>query len=209
MDPFQLRQALAEVRNLRRNILEKQLYKGYSGRARALGGGVALAASAYATFTPLQLGERELFILWGGVYLCALLLNYGAVATWILRNGNFRRSDHTVVFEMVPTWIVGAVLTLALWQQGQADLLYGTWMALFGLSQGMPRLRLPRRMAWVGAWYIACGVICLAFPTNLFAMPLIMGLVFFIGEFSAGLIMHNSHHGNGVAGFMKMESSHE
>ncbi|MEX0330775.1 MAG: hypothetical protein AB3N64_05065 [Puniceicoccaceae bacterium] len=207
MDPIQIKQALSEVRNLRKNILDKQLYKGYSGRARALGGCVALVASLIAGPGPLAPDAEDLFLMWGVVYLAAMLVNYGAVAAWILQRGNYRRCDHSVVFEMVPVWIVGGGLTLALWWNGEADLLYGTWMCLFGLAQGLNRLRLPQNVAWVGGWYITCGLICLIFAEGLFQQPLVMGLVFFAGEFAAGFIMHNSQHGGGVTGFLKLEGS--
>lgn len=204
MDPFQLKQALTEVRDLRKHILEKQLYRGYSGRARAIGGTIALVVAAVASCPPLQPGPDGLFLTWGGVFLAALAVNYGALAIWMLK-GNFRRSDHSVVFEMLPVWLVGGGITLALWRLGQHDLLYGSWMCLFGLAQSLHRLRLPRKIARVGAWYIGCGMLCLLFADGIFERPLAMGLVFFIGEFAAGFILHNSHHGHGVAGFLKME----
>jgi hypothetical protein len=198
MDPIQLRQAVREVRDLRKNILEKQLFKGYSGRARALGGCIALAAAMIVTILPVKAGYSGLFMMWGGVFLCAVLVNYGALGFWLLRDGNYRKTDMTVVYEVLPVWIVGGILTLALWRSFQFDLLYGSWMGLFGVAQTVTRRRLPRRIVWVGMWYILCGTVCLALPGGLFMKPMVMGLVFFIGELFAGTIMHNSGQGSSI-----------
>ncbi|MEX0320616.1 MAG: hypothetical protein AB3N63_00505 [Puniceicoccaceae bacterium] len=206
MDPFQLRQAVREVRDLRKNILEKQLFRGYSGRARALGGCVALAAALGATVLPINLGYSSLFLMWGGVFVCAVGVNYGALAFWLLRGSNYRDTDLSIVFEVLPVWIVGGLLTLALWKNFQFDLLYGCWMSLFGLAQTVTRRRLPKGILWVGVWYIVCGTLCLALPGGTFMQPLIMGIVFFIGEFWAGLVMHTSSQGSRITGLLNLGS---
>ena len=204
MDPFQIKQAIQEVRHLRRNILEKQLFKGYSGRARAIGGTVALGAAMGASLLPVEMGYQSMFLMWGGVFLCAILVNYGALGVWLLKDKNHRKTDLSIVYAALPVWIVGGLLTLSLWRQFQYDLMYGCWMSLFGLAQAINRPRLPRRMVWVGTWYIACGALCLAFPGGLFMMPLVMGLVFFVGEFAAGMIMHTSNEGSRIGEFFNI-----
>ncbi|MCZ6672535.1 MAG: hypothetical protein O7C75_06300 [Verrucomicrobia bacterium] len=190
MDPFQIRQALREVRDLKKNILEKQLFKGYSGRARALGGIIALLFALLAEFTPIKNGVTTLFILWGTVFLLAILANYGALVLWMRHKKNRNPQNLSIVFEVFPVWVVGGVLTLALWSQSQYDLLYGSWMCLFGLAQSVSRSRLPKRITWIGIFYVLCGTVCLIFPSDIFFKPVIMGLVFFVGEISAGVILH-------------------
>jgi len=59
--PFGLHGAIREVRQLRQRILAKQRFKGYSGRARALGGCVTIAG--------IREGVPELLPgLWMGLY---------------------------------------------------------------------------------------------------------------------------------------------
>ncbi len=206
MDPFQLRQAVREVRDLRKNILEKQLFRGYSGRARALGGCLALLAAVLATVLPIELGYSSLFLMWGGVFVCAVAVNYGALGFWLLRGSNYRDTDLSIVLEVLPVWIVGGLLTLALWKNYQFDLLYGCWMSLFGLAQTVTRRRLPKQILRVGIWYMGWGSLCLAFAGGLFMQPLVMGIVFFVGEFWAGLIMHNSSQGSRITGLLNLGS---
>jgi len=203
MDPFQIRQALVEVRNLRKSILEKQLFKGYSGRARAAGGCIALLAALLMQYAFPQAGGHGMFLAWAIVFVLAVLFNYGAVVAWLLKGGNRKTADLGYLLEVVPVWLVGGILTLALWRQGQADLLYGSWMCLFGLAQSVARSRLPRQMCWVGLYYIVAGSICLALPIGSFSLPMVMGLVFFIGEWSAGIIMHSSGEPGGLLAFFK------
>ena len=46
MEGNRVQQALTQVRDLQKKILEKQRFKGYSGRARAISGTLALATAA-------------------------------------------------------------------------------------------------------------------------------------------------------------------
>lgn len=206
MDPFQIRQALLEVKHLRRNILEKQLFRGYSGRARAMGGCVALMVGMAAQYLVAGMDARGIFLAWGLVFILALTFNYGAIGVWLLREGNRQKTDLAFLLEVVPVWIVGGILTLALWNHGQADLLYGSWMCLFGLAQSISRSRLPRPMVWIGMYYIVCGAICLSLLEDMFRFPVIMGGVFFIGELGAGLIMHASDGAGGPGKYFEKKA---
>jgi len=188
MDPIQIRQAIREVRELRSNILEKQLYQGFSGRARILGGCIALLASLI--MTGAQWEARWIFFGWGLVFGLALLANYGAIITWHLRKhpSNYRKL--APLLEACPVWVVAGVLTVALQTRGQSDLLYGMWMVMFAIVQGIERTRLPRDLVWIGVYYFLTGTVFLLESDGLFARPWVMGLVFFIGEWCAGLMMH-------------------
>lgn len=46
--------ALAQVRELQKNILDKQRFKGYSGRARAIAGSVALVGLRFSQFPRIR-----------------------------------------------------------------------------------------------------------------------------------------------------------
>lgn len=199
MDPFQIRQALKEVRNLKKNILDKQLFKGYSGRARALGGLFALLAGGIAKISFLNNNSQTLFWFWGFVFLSGFLINYGALVFWIRIKENRSSNNLSIVLETLPVWLVGGVLTLALFANNQYDLLYGSWMCLFGLAQSITRPRLPKQITWIGLYYVACGTACLLLSNGIFSNPLLMGTVFFIGEFTAGIIMHTDGNLNNYA----------
>lgn len=191
MDPFQIRQAIREVRTLKQTILEKQRFRGYSGRARALGGFVALAAGLLLQLTPWGTAYHRIFAVWGLVFLIAASLNYGSLVYWLLRGREpFLSQRVPQLIETFCIWFVTGTLTFVLWRQAQADLLYGLWMLLFGLAQVFNRTHLPKGIGGLGAYYMVCGALCLWFSPGLFALPLVMGTVFFFGEFCGGLIFH-------------------
>jgi hypothetical protein len=188
MDPILIRQAIREVRELRSNILEKQLYQGYSGRARILGGCIALLASLI--MTGAQWEACRVFWGWGLVFGLALFVNYGAIISWHLRTHPSNHRKLAPLLEACPVWVVAGVLTLALYARGEVDLLCGMWMVMFAIVQSIERTRLPRDLVWIGVYYFIAGVVLLFNSEGLFARPWVMGLVFFLGEWCAGLMMH-------------------
>lgn len=190
MDPLQIHAALKEIRSLHTAIVDKQRFRGYSGRARALGGCVALAAGVSLQGLAIQVPEQVLAA-WGVVFACAVGLNYGTAFYWLLRKAHPHHRGIPQLPETLSIWLAGGALTAALWLHGQADLLYGMWMLLFGVAQIVTRRSLPRGIGWTGCWYLCAGLTCLALPQGLFTWhPLAMGLVFFAGEFAGGLIFH-------------------
>ncbi|MFT5123151.1 MAG: hypothetical protein ACI97B_001783, partial [Verrucomicrobiales bacterium] len=72
-------------------------------------------------------------------------------------------------------------------------LLYGLWMAMFGLAIIASRYVLPRYSGWVGLFYILCGTFFLGYNHLAFSNPWPMGIVFFIGEWVGGLILLLDH----------------
>lgn len=191
MDPFQIRQAIREVQALKGAILEKQRFRGYSGRARALGGVIALLAALALEFLPIKIFPHRVFATWGIVFQAAAFLNYGAVVYWWMRGRQpMARLRVPQLVETFALWLIGGVLTLALWQRGEADLLYATWMLLFGFAQVINRHYVPAGGGWLGAYYITAGLACTVWADSLFLQPLVMGGVFFVGELAGGILFH-------------------
>jgi len=184
--------ALAQVQELQARILEKQRFKGYSGRARALSGtlallgAIAMGSSTYPATTTAHLAG------WGAVFVIAFLLNYGALMYWFLFDPGVNRDWRRLkpVADVAPPLVVGGVFTLALVLREHHDYLVGTWMCLFGLANLASRHVLPRAICWVGLFYLLTGAGCLLWPNLTFINPWPMGLIFFIGEWTGGLILH-------------------
>lgn len=207
MDAFQLKAALREVRELRSAIIEKQRLRGFSGRARALGGALALVAGWGLSAPTAELSESVAFGGWGAVFAGAWLLNYGAVAFWHLRRGaDTGARPLRPHLETLPAWIVAGIITLALWRRGDSQILYGMWMLLFGLMQTTHRNMLPREIAWVGLYYIVAGAACVFAPLGFVEMAPVMGTVFFLGEFLGGLIFHADGDWHRIASFLGLGS---
>lgn len=183
--------ALAQVRELQRRILERQRFRGYSGGARVFAGMLALIGAGVMARESYPRDPYAHLLGWGSVFFLAILTNYGSLLYWFAKDaglrGDLRLLRPTV--EVFPPLIVGGLLTLVVLPEGHYDYLFGVWMTLFGLSNIASRHVLPHKMGLVGCFYIACGTFCLFSPTRSFLDPWPMGIVFFIGEFAGGMLI--------------------
>lgn len=185
--------ALGQVDRMRNLILDRRRFRGYSGVARMLGGGVALTVTfvldrVEALHTPLlQLAG------WTLVLATALLLNYGGLAFWYFRcRGSLRPlAELRPALEVLPALAIGAALSFTLVLREHYDLLFGVWMGLYGLAHMGYRHSLPRGIIAVGLFYQAAGIACLLTPGISFLNPWPMGLVFFAGESIGGWILRS------------------
>lgn len=187
--------ALAQVRKLQDVILERRLFRGYSGKARILCGMVVITGAALIS---VYAGQDPNTILrgWGAVLITGLLLNYCSLLYWFLFDREVRRNPAKLkpALDAMPALAVGAVLTVALISAGSYRLLYGTWMCLYGLAQIAYKRSLPPGIYTVGLAYIFCGVCCLLLPGVTFANPWPMGCVFLVGEVAGGVILILKNH---------------
>jgi len=182
--------ALGQVRRLQALILEKRKFTGYSGTARMLGGSVAFLGCAIMSF--FRESQVAQTIGWTLILCVALLLNYGALLLWFLQRPKSRRTLAAIspAFDAIPPLAVGAVLTFALLLRGHVELLFGTWMCLYGLAHTAYRTSLPRSNWFLGLYYLLCGSVFLLWPHPLFMNPLPAGIVFLCGEWAGGFIFH-------------------
>ncbi|NOX37996.1 MAG: hypothetical protein GXO78_10710 [Calditrichaeota bacterium] len=184
--------ALEQVRELQQKILERQRFKGYSGRVRAICGTTALLAAAIMSshFYP-QTVKAHIYG-WGLVFLFGFLLNYGAMIHWFLFDPMVKRDIRRLkpTLDALPALFVGGILTATMIMNGDYRYLFGIWMTLFGVANLASRHVLPRRIWIVGVYYIIAGSICLLSPSISFLNPWVMGIVFFIGEWTGGVILH-------------------
>lgn len=187
-----IQQALAQVRELQQKILEKQRFKGYSGRARAISGILALVAAVVMSSRAFPADTRAHLLGWGIVFLAGFLLNFGALIQWFLFDPHVNRNIRRLkpVMDTLPVFVVGGIFTLIFTAHGLHDYLFGTWMCLFGLANLASRHVLPPKISWVGWYYILAGSACLLFLEVPFTNPWPMGLVFFFGELAGGIILH-------------------
>ncbi|MCX7007912.1 MAG: hypothetical protein NTY53_11815 [Kiritimatiellaeota bacterium] len=185
-----LHDALTQVRQMRNALQERRQFRGYSGRARLLGGGLALAC-AFVLASPATAKPQAHFLAWLIVLVMALAANYGALLLWFFSRDGAGR-DRSVVrpaYDALAPLALGGLLTLALARAGAYDLLFGTWMCCYGLAHLPYRLTLPRLNYLVGLGYLAAGAACLVAPGAGILNPWPMGVVFFIGETCGGFAL--------------------
>ena len=178
-------------RKLQAFILEKRLFKGYSGKTRMACGAVALAGAVVLASGAVPSTPLAHLAGWGAVLLISGLLNYACLLHWFLFNPEVRRNPVMLkpALAAVPALSVGAVLTLVFILAEQFNMLPGMWMCLYGLSQVSYKQSLPRGIYSVGWGYLACGMCCLLYQPLTFTNPWPMGVVFFTGELAGGVIL--------------------
>ena len=184
--------ALRQVRELQQKILEKQRFKGYSGRARAISGTLALATAALLASPYWPATPMAHLTLWGALFLAALLLNFGAILYWFLRNPRTKRDIRRLkpVLDTLPPLVVGAILTMALAHQHMYSWLFPVWMTLFGLANLASRHVLPPAISAIGWFYVIAGSLLLLIGPSSFLNPWPMGIIFFAGEWMGGIVLH-------------------
>jgi len=125
------------------------------------------------------------------VLAVGVALNYAALMYWFLFDREVRRNPLMLkpALDALPTLAVGGVLSLALVLKGDFDLLFGTWMCLYGLAQVAYRNSLPAGIYWIGAAYLLGGVVCLLWPGISFVEPWPMGAMFVAGELAGGAVL--------------------
>jgi hypothetical protein len=182
--------ALAQVRKLQEFILERRLFKGYSGRARVGSGCVAMAGAIVLGSGRVPAEPFAHLLGWGAVVAVGIGINYACLLYWFLFNPEVRGNPVMLkpALDAVPALAVGGVLTVAFSIAGAWDLLPGMWMCLYGLAQVAYRQSLPSGIYVVGIGYITCGTACLALQLP-FLNPWPMGIVFLAGELAGGVVL--------------------
>lgn len=190
------RELLAHVNRLREAVGDRQQFRGYSGTAR-MAGGLAALATAGVLASPC-VPDKPIFHLlgWGTLLAFGGAMNYGALLRWFLYapEANRKLFNLRPALDALPALAAGGILSAGAVLHGHADLLFGIWMCCYGVVHGAYRRNLPAANYAVGAFYLAAGAACLAWPGLSFTNPWPMGLVFFAGESAGGAIFLIDNH---------------
>lgn len=186
----QLQDALDQVRSLQDICLIKQKFYGYSGKARLMSGALTMG-TAVLLWQLAPASPWTHLMGWGILLLVGLVVNYAALSYWFLNDPEVKREPSRLkpAIEALPPLAVGGLLSAALIHMEIWDLLFPVWMMCFGLCNLASRHFLARAIGLVGIFYIAAGCVTILLPSGGFTNPLIMGLVFGIGELVGGVLM--------------------
>lgn len=201
---IKIHDALKQVQELKQKILEKQRFKGYSGRARAISGTIALAAAVVMASPRWPSSPRAHFAGWAIVFVIACILNFGAVLYWFVRDTQPKKDIRRLrpLMDTFPPLMVGGVMTLALVREELWFWLAPLWMAQFGVANLASRHVLPPAISLVGWFYVAAGCLFLISGPVPFTNPWPMGIIFFAGEWMGGIVLHYDQ-GKSIADFFR------
>ena len=192
---MEVRQALADLAEVRGRLATVQRFDGYSGNAAIASGIAAIGAGivqALLVPQPRTAPERDVYLaIWLTCLGCALVINYGAIVVWRIRNRGPQAvvQFRTVGMSIVPAVAAGGVITLALLLRGLEDLLPGMWCATYALGLFASRALVPRSVVYVAAAFGAAATVLLISshfnPLAWWIMPAAFGL----GQISIGTIV--------------------
>jgi hypothetical protein len=205
-----VQEALKQVRELQQKILEKQKFKGYSGRARALSGTTALGACFIMTTHYWPQSNYWHLVGWSIVFGMSVLLNFGAILYWFLLDPVAKRDVRRLkpLADTLPPMCVGGIFSLALIHQGLYSWLFPLWMCLYGLANLATRHVVPRGISLIGWFYILAGSLLLVSGETNFLNPWPMGIIFFAGEWMGGFILHFDENSSIATFFRGREKFH-
>jgi hypothetical protein len=163
-------QAVADLAEVRLRLVTLQRFDGVSGQAAIASGVVALTAGVlqYA-LTPLPASSHDELVylaIWLGCLAVALAINYGAILSWLAheRRLGARGQVRNVGKTILPSIIVGGVLTASLVMHDMASMLPGAWCMCYALGLFASKAMLPRSVVRVAAGFTLSGAVLLLAP---------------------------------------------
>jgi hypothetical protein len=192
---MEVRQAMADLAEVRVRLATVQRFDGYSGNAAFASGVVAILAGVVQALLapqPATPQAREIYlIIWLTCLGCALAINYGAIVVWRTRNRGEQAGAQfrTVGMSILPAIAAGGVVTLALVLRGLDDLLPGMWCATYALGLFSSRAMVPRDVVLVAAAFGAVATVLLLAPNIHPLAWWIMPAAFGIGQIVIGGIV--------------------
>jgi hypothetical protein len=197
-----VREALSEIQSIRGHMARYTEFRGYGPVTLAVTGVLAIVIAAVqkrwaidlelepARFLAMWIGAATAALTVTGIETCARARRiHSALAMQML---------HAALEQFLPAIVAGILLTVVLARAAPQSLwmLPGLWQMLFSLGVFASCRFLPRATFWVGVWYLATGMGCLAIGTNAAASPWEMGIPFGVGHFLAAGVLQFGYRRN-------------
>jgi hypothetical protein len=192
---MELREALTQISEIRRQVARTELFRGYRALPVAFSGLLALAAA----------GVQELWLpdpaqnlvpylaLWVGAALISVLATGMEMALYYRRVGSSLAWQTTwlAVSQFLPCLAAGGLLTFVVVAHARENLwmLPGLWAMLFSLGVFASYRLLPRATFGIGLFYMAAGTLCLTIREAALS-PWAMGLTFGPGQLLAAAMLY-------------------
>ena len=193
-----LRKALADIHAIRGQVARATVFRGYGPATVALTG---MVAGLGAFFQAIWLGGSHdiagYLIVWVGVALISAAMIGGETITRSRRLHSELADEmiHAAIEQLIPVAVAGALLTFVLVRFAPEStwLLPGLWQILYSLGIFASCRLLPKSLFAAGAWYLAAGLINVAWGAEGEAFsPWRMGLPFGIGQLLMAGILYRT-----------------
>jgi len=154
--------ALGTLRYIRASIDAARLLA-VPGSAGVAMGSVGLLAAVLAAQPALASHWLDI---WLGASITALLGGGALMVHQAMRSGSalYRGPARRFLLCLTPPLAAGAVITLALWRHGAADMIPGVWLLLYGCGVAAASTQTIRLVGVMGLAFALLGVCALALP---------------------------------------------
>ena len=203
----QLREALSQISEIRQQMADAQVFRGYRSATTACTALVAGAtAVVQAVWVPDPARQVNAYLaLWCSAAFVSVVIVGLEMALRCRRAGSSFQNDITrvVADQFVPSIVAGGLLTLVIarFPGDCLGMLPGLWAIVFSLGVFASRRFLPRSIFLVGGYYLLAGLYCLTLDRNVAALsPWTMGLLFGAGQLLTAGVLYwtlERNHGRG------------
>jgi hypothetical protein len=192
---MELREALAQISEIRRQVARTEVFRGYRALPVAFSGVLALAV---ACFQQVCLPDPAVDVpaylsLWVGAALVSLLATGAEMVLHSRRAASRLAREKTwlAVGQFLPCVAAGGLLMLVLVGYAPESLwmLPGLWALLFSLGIFASYRLLPQATFYVAVFYMCAGTLCLTLGEAAWS-PWAMGLPFGLGQLFAAAILY-------------------
>ena len=184
-----LDRALTDISVIREQLAQSTEFQGYAPATLATTGLFALlVAAAQGIWLPESVTNMRLFIpVWvATAAVCVLVTSIETISRSRREHGGFAQAMlQSALEQFLPSIVAGGLLTVALLEVAPEDLwmVPGLWHIVFSLGVFASRRFLPRAVFWVGVWFLACGLACLALAAQTHTnSPWSMGIPYGVGH---------------------------
>ena len=196
MGDGELRDALEQIAEIRRQMARTEVFRGFRAVPVACSGLLAWSAGAFqAAFLPEPTSRLGSYLtLWVGAAVVSAAIAGGFMVDRMRRGGSSwtRNTTRLAIEQFLPCVVAGGLLAaLAFSQPEIAWLLPGLWQLLFGLGIFATGFLLPTAVRGVAAWYLAMGIASLAIARGESALaPWAMAVPFGVGQLLAAAVLY-------------------
>lgn len=193
---MELREALTQISEIRRQVARTEVFRGYRSTPVALSGLLAGAAACFQAVwipDPLQNIAAYLTLWLGAAVVSALAAGMEMARYWTSASAGRKEITWLAMEQFLPCLVAGGLVTFVL-TFTVPDVLWmlpGLWQVLFSMGIFASYRLLPRATFGVALFYLVSGILCLALAQGEAALsPWAMGLPFGVGQLYAAAVLY-------------------
>ena len=167
-----LKQALLDIRNIRRQVAEKTEFNGYGPLTLSATAGLAVVAGAVQSHwirEPVTHAEQYVSLWIGTGVICAgLIITQTLTRANRLHSGMADEMVRMAIVQFLPAATAGIILPFVFLHitRNVFWMLPGLWQIIFSLGVFASCRCLPRPMLLAGNWFLVAGFTCLLLGDN-------------------------------------------